>query len=183
MKPLSTALLCVFLIALWGCGPNFVQISNFRHGLIEFDASGQPRIYEEGHFFPYKVNGTCTAAGKQVPCLWRGIEFSYESPDEVTTFDCVSTSNQPRTCVNPREVTATDTKTCEWKFSVPGRRGRYIGPGYTFDIGPKALHTTTVCTNKGREVLRWQVGLTPIEAFGESGPRSPSPRPDTARPK
>lgn len=141
-----------------------VQIEGFRYGLVEFDSSGRPRIYEEGNSFPYKINGTCVAAGKESPCQWRGFEFSFQSPDDITTFECMTTSDQPQTYTYPDAIVATNSQTARWVFSVQGRAGRYIRPQYTLGISDQALRMTTTCSSKGEEVLRWQVMLTPSSA-------------------
>jgi hypothetical protein len=171
LKSLSNSLLWFILIT--NCGSSFcadsdkpdtVQISGFRYGLVDFESSGQPRIYEEGNSFPYKINGTCVAAGKEAPCQWRGFEFSFHSPDEVTIFDCMSTSDRPQSYVYPDAVDATNAQTHRWGFSVEGRTGHYLRPQYSIDVTGRPLRMTYSCTNKGHEVLRWQVTLTPPSA-------------------
>jgi hypothetical protein len=178
-KSLCNSLLWIILTTICGSSfsadsdkPGSVRISGFRYGLVEFDSSQRPRIYKEGNNFPYKINGTCVAAGKEVSCQWRGFEFSFHSPDEITIFDCVTTSDRPQTYVYPDTVVATNAQTARWRFAVEGRTGHYLRPQYSFDVTGRPLRMTTTCTNKGHEVLRWQVTLTPPPAV-EAGQVKP----------
>ena len=138
-----------------------VQISGFRYGLVEFDSQQQARIYKEGNDIPYEVNGMCIAAEEEEPCQWRGFEFSYQSSEEITVFDCVTESDRPQTIVYPHAVVATDNQRFHWGFSVKGRTGRHLRPQYNLPFTGRPLRMTNSCTNNGREVLRWEVTLTP----------------------
>ncbi len=88
-----------------------LKVAGLRAGLEEFDAKRQPRIYKEGNEFKYEVNGTCVADGKEYPCQWRGFEFSYESPEDVTEFQCITRSDRPQTYVYPSKTVATNVQT------------------------------------------------------------------------
>lgn len=138
-----------------------VKISKFRQGLIDFDSLRGPSITKEGNNFPYMTNGTCTEAGKDYPCIWYGFEFSFESPENITVIECVSTSDRPQTYGNPREVLATNSQVSRYGFTLKGRTGHYIRPQYTFNLKGRPLHTTDSCTHNGREVLRWELTLIP----------------------
>lgn len=155
--------------------PSALQISNFRHGLVKFDSSQRPHIYKEGNNFPYEVNGTCIAAGEEAPCQWRGFEFSFRSPEEITVFECVSTSDRPQSQVYPDAVVATNSQTFHWGFSVKGHTGHYLRPQYTFDVVDSPLRMINICFNNGREALRWQVILTPPSAVKANKARPQSP--------
>ncbi len=135
--------------------------TGLRTGLVAFDARGQPRIYKQGNEFKYEVNGRCVADGKEYPCQWRGFEFSYESPEEVTEFQCATRSDRPQAHVYPSKTVATNTKTLYWGFVVTGRKGHYLRPQYTIDLGNQPLRMAVSCSYKGAEVLKWEITLTP----------------------
>jgi hypothetical protein len=150
------------LILLPSYASDELKIENFRQGLISFNAQRVPYIYKAGGTFPYQFNGTCVAAGKDNPCVWHGFEFSYVSQEEVTRIDCVSQSSEPTTNINPNRVIAQDVQYINWGFNIYGKRGNYIRPQYTFNVGAKALSDWTRCSYKGKEILSFTFVLFPL---------------------
>jgi len=138
-----------------------ITITNFKDGLIEFDENNKPRIYQEGDTFPYKENGKCVAANQEHSCQWRGFEFDYESPYEITKFDCVAISNRKQDYAYPDRYVGKNSKSSKWGFIVKGKSGHYIRPQYSFGITDKPLHITFMCSHEGIEVLNWKISLLP----------------------
>ena len=138
-----------------------LKITGFRQGLVNFDPDREPRIYEAGSSFPYRVNGECVAAGKTVPCMWHGFEFTFEASSEDPELVCTSEASQDRNEVNPSAVVASGTPVARWGFVLEGRSGHYVRPQYTFGIGDRPFRDVSTCTFNGKEVLKFDFTITP----------------------
>jgi hypothetical protein len=156
-------------IVLAGCassnvnsgGEKTLKITGFRQGLVNFDSKDEPQIYKVGSSFPYQVNGTCVAAGKGVPCMWHGFEFSFEAPSEDSELNCISEASRKRDEVNPSTVVESGVTSARWGFALTGQSGHYVRPQYTFGIGDRPFQDATTCTFNGKEVLKFDFTITP----------------------
>ena len=159
MNPIlkSATLLLMFVFGVCAAEPTTLKITDFHQGLIQFDQQGKPHIYKPGNTFPYQINGTCVAAGKEYPCMWHGFEFSFAGPDDESQLDCTSVSSRPRKEVNPSQLKASHVESVNWGFVITGKKGYYIRPQYTFDVKDSDFRDSTRCTYKGQEVLSFEL--------------------------
>jgi hypothetical protein len=138
-------------------------ISNLKTGLlkrsgVDFD------VYEQGSHFAYKPNGTCTANGVQMPCMWWGFTFDYRAPEEGAELLCSVRFSRPQNMVSPRSEYGVRTGG-EYRIRLSGE-GTHRNVGYqnTRNELPGMLSNRTVCTYQDETVLDFELAVT----FGES---------------
>jgi hypothetical protein len=146
-----------------------LRITAFSQGLLNRDAAGQPRVYEQGSDFTYGVNGTCVAEGERVPCMWYGFDVSFEGAGDTTVLNCTTDSSHPVDLVDPSKAYGR-VSTFKWVLTLAGKSGRVVHPQYISESAsalPRTYFWETVCSYQDVEVLRWyfRFRVPPDKAF------------------
>ena len=148
------------------------RISNFRQGLVGYDAAGNGSIVVDGNDFPYAINGTCVANGQRIPCMWHGFEFTYQASSDVNVLNCRVDSSVPFNLVDPRGSYGSGT-TVNFSLTFKGRQGHFFNPQYKSSpvTGDAYFHEVTRCESGGKEVLRFEFTVrAPSNQARASGP-------------
>jgi len=171
-----SALLVVTACASIPAERSAVRITAFSEGLVVLDKDGGPRIYRPGNEFTYKVNGTCIANGRQLPCMWHGFEVSFEGPDDLAVLNCTTKINRPTRVVSPTSDSESKVSTFNWTLELRGRSGRLTYPQYTIlEPGSRSgkIRRTTRCYDEGHEVLNYEFTVrVPLLHTGQQHPAS-----------
>jgi hypothetical protein len=153
-----------------------LKITSFEQGLARPDGKGGWEIYEKGNDFQLIVNGVCTVAGEQKPCLRHAVSFQYESPLDSTTLTCTARFSEPSDVVDVNAKHGDQVKEFSGNTELRGPRGQVFWHGYTIPDGNTAPHRTSMrCVHQGIEVLTYQFTVTeqPNNSMQPTGRKRP----------
>ncbi len=138
-----------------------LKITTFDQGLTRPDGKGGWEIYEKGNDFKFVVNGLCTVAGEQKPCMRHAVSFEYESQLHSTTISCTARFSEPTDVVDINAKHGDQVREFSGKTELKGQRGRVFWHGYTLPDGNTAPHRTSMrCVHEGAEVLTYHFTVT-----------------------
>jgi hypothetical protein len=154
-----------------------LKISSFEQGLARPDGKGGWEIYEKGNDFQLVVNGVCTVAGEQKPCLRHAVSFQYESRLDSTTLTCTARFSEPSDVVDISAKRGDQVREFSGNTELKGRRGRVFWHGYTIPDGNAVPHRTSMrCVHQGIEVLTYHFTVTeqPNNSMQPTGRKRPA---------
>jgi hypothetical protein len=151
-----------------------LKITKFEQGLTRPDGKGGWEIYQKGDDFKLVINGSCTAAGEQKPCMRHAVSFEYESQLESAIIRCTATFSEPTDVVDVNRRQAGQVKEVSGETELRGRQGRVFWHGYSIPDGNTRPHRTSMrCVHDQAEVLTYQFTVTeqPGSSIQPPGPR------------
>jgi hypothetical protein len=144
-------------------GPEKLEITNFRSGLVTFNANRSPQVATIGSTFRYEETGVCVSAGKEVPCLWHGFSFNYRSPNENARVECTILANRAQNTTDPGAKRESLVTTVNFAFELPGKNGEYVRPQYTTNVRETQFNRTTTCRHNGEVLFQFSFNLEPAQ--------------------
>lgn len=154
-----------------------LKITNFEQGLTRPDGKGGWEIYEKGNDFRFVINGSCTVAGEQQPCMRHAVSFEYESQLESTTISCTARFSEPSDLVDINRKHGDQVREFSGDTELKERSGRVFWHGYTTPDGNTVPHRTAMrCVHEGVEVLTYQFTVTeqPSNSMQPTGRKQPA---------
>jgi hypothetical protein len=138
-----------------------LKVTGFEQGLTRPDGKGGWEIYEKGDNFSLVINGSCTVAGEQKPCMRHAVSFQYESQLESTILRCTATFSEPTDVVDINRKHGHQVKEASGETELRGRQGRVFWHGYSVPDGKTKPHKTSMrCLHDGTEVLTYDFTVT-----------------------